>query len=314
MPPKTPDFWQTRNCIAKILLPFSCLYLAGHKIKTAFANPYHSKIPVICVGGVVAGGSGKTPVVHALIQLFLSAQICERPVILTRGYGGRLKGPTSVDPSIHGVEDVGDEAILHAWQAHTIVSANRASGAKLAESIGADLIVMDDGLQNSTIQKTLSFLVFNGAGNGFVLPAGPLREPLKDALDKCACVIKTKSVPLETKKPVLESVVSVTSQHDKSGEFFGFAGLGVPEKFRDTLIDAGFTLNGFETFPDHHPYSERDIERLKNKAANATLITTQKDFVRIPEHLRDGIDVLMIEASFTDPDAILSIVREALQR
>ncbi len=294
MPLKTPSFWAHRGIIAYLLLPFSCIYLAVHRLKIKLTKPYKSAVPVLCIGGVVAGGSGKTPVVHAILALIREHALFENPVILTRGYGGELKGPTHVDLSVHTARDVGDEAILHASHAPTIVSRNRVQGAILAGMMDADIIVMDDGLQNMSLEKTLSFLVIDkeGLGNFYLLPAGPLREPLEEAQSKCALVIdKTR--------------IRVVSTHNKAKSYYGFAGLGRPAKFKRTLEENGFTLAGFTAFADHHPYTAKDIERLKSLAQGARLITTEKDIVKIPEEFRGDIDVLRIVHDLDNPAIIL---------
>lgn len=313
MPHKPPSFWMHKTGMAALLRPFSCLYLAGHRIKTRMTRPYASKIPVLCVGGIVAGGSGKTPIVHAIVALIREKDLFQNPVILTRGYGGDLKGPTLVDPSVHKAKDVGDEALLHAAHAPTIVSRNRAQGAMLAEAMGADLIIMDDGLQNNKLTKTMSFLVVDaqqGLGNGYLLPAGPLREPLTDAAARCAAILYTNGIGhLSAGLPVLTTQRRVVSDHDKSKSYVGFAGLGYPEKFKQTLEENGFTFKGFEFFPDHHPYSAGDIKKLKKTAKDSILITTEKDFVRIPPAQKKGIDVLRIMQIFDQPDEVLDFLK-----
>lgn len=291
---KAPSFWAHRGVVARLLLPFSCLYLAIHKLKTKLAKPYKSAVPVLCIGGVVAGGSGKTPVVHAIIALIRENALFENPVILTRGYGGALKGPTLVDLSVHTAKDVGDEATLHASHAPTIVSRDRAQGAILAAMMDADVIVMDDGLQNSSLEKTMSFLVLDrqGLGNNYILPAGPLREPLQDAESRCALVIDKTNI-------------RIVSDHNKAKSYYGFAGLGRPAKFQRTLEENGFTLAGFTAFADHHTYTAIDIERLKISAKGARLITTEKDFVKIPAQFHNDIDVLRIVHDLDSPTIIL---------
>lgn len=316
MPLKTPQFWRSKNGLAHFLYPLSLLYLFAHKVKEAVAKPYRSDIPVICVGGVVAGGSGKTPVVHALIKIIRENAITQNPVILTRGYGGKLKGPTLVDLKIHTADDVGDEALLHALHAPTIVSANRASGAKLAQAMDADLIIMDDGLQNSAIHKDVSFLVIDtrqGLGNGYLLPAGPLREPLKDALKKCTAVIQTNGKgDLHLPKTTLTTSLRVTSHHDKTQNYVAFAGLGNPDKFKMTLQENQFHLAVFKPFADHHPFTAHDIEKLNRDAGGLPIITTQKDYVRIPPSLRNGIEVLEIEQTFDYPAGIISLIKQGI--
>ena len=313
MPLKTPRFWSERGLAAYLLLPFSYLYLAGYKIKEFFSKPYSSIIPVVCVGGIVAGGSGKTPVVHALLKIIREQELFLNPVVLTRGYGGSYQGPSLVDPQAHIYHDVGDESLLHAMHAPTIVSKDRPSGARLAEAMGADIIIMDDGLQNNSLAKTLSFLVLDAkqkTGNGYLIPAGPLREPLMNALNKCAAIIQTNGTTNDfTQKPVLGTRLSMTSSHDMGKTYFGFAGLGTPDKFQKTLEDNGFNLSGFKSFSDHHPYDYAEMENLMREAGNSRLITTAKDIVRIPYEYRDHIDVLEIQLSFEEPDKIIRILK-----
>jgi tetraacyldisaccharide 4'-kinase len=303
---KTPEFWQKNTAITYLLSPFSWIYFAGYKIKALFSKPYKSAIPVICVGGVVAGGSGKSPVLQAIVKLLLKDGRYQRPVILTRGYGGILKGPTKVDAAYHSFSDVGDEALMHLPIAPVIVSKDRSAGAKLAEAMGADIIIMDDGLQNFSLQKDLSFLVIDsiqGLRNNRLIPAGPLREPFESAHKKCAGIIETggKSINLSIK-----TTLNIVSNHDKEKTYFAFAGLGRPEKFKETLISNSFRVTGFKSFPDHYPYTHNDIEFLLKAANEAQLITTQKDFVRIPEKFKTYIDVLLIELSFDNEQDFLT--------
>lgn len=315
MPPKTPEFWQHRTWRSALLLPLSWIYSSVYTLKTRFSKPYRSRLPVICIGGIVAGGSGKTPVLHALADLIQAQDIYNRPVILTRGYGGTLKGPTKVDVSVHSAADVGDESILHAARLPTIVARDRAAGARLAEAMGADVILMDDGMQNTTLAKTLSFAVIDaayGTGNGWILPAGPLRETMNSALKKIDGVIITGGMlPLSLPKPVLQTRLSITSHHDKNRTYYGFAGLGRPEKFRQTLESNGFRLVGFRSFADHHKYSRKDIETLLSHAGVHRLITTEKDIVKIPTEFHDRIDVLKISLAFEDADILATQIQRS---
>jgi tetraacyldisaccharide 4'-kinase len=311
MPPSTPSYWKNRNPIALCLWPLSLFYGAIGGLKCA--KPYKSSLPVLCVGGIVAGGSGKTPTAHALLRLIEERGLYQRPVILTRGYGGNLKGPTKVDLDIHTATDVGDEAILHARRAPTIVSKDRAAGAKLAEAMGADIIIMDDGLQNTDLHKDISFVVIDaaqGVGNGFLLPAGPLREKLSCALKKCAAVIVTNGHTDMNfgATPVIHAHYAVISDHDQSKSYYGFAGLGTPEKFERTLQKNGFKLTGFSPFPDHHAYSENDFKNLIVKAGQSRLITTEKDAARLPPGFLQNVDVVMIEAVLDRANALAGLI------
>ncbi len=310
MLPETPKFWQSKGLIACVLLPFSWLYRIASLLKTITTRTYVSTLPVICIGGVVAGGSGKTPVAHALLTLIKENSNLIHPVIITRGYGGVIRGPSVVDISRHTAMDVGDEAMLHAARGSTIVAKDRAAGARLAEAMGADIIILDDGLQNNSLAKTHSLLVIDakqGIGNGFLLPAGPLREPLTNALNKCTAVISTGS-NFKTGKPVFKTSLRMTSSHDINRSYVGFAGLGRPGKFKSTLEQNGFKLADFRSYPDHYRYTERDMHELFELAGSDALITTEKDFVRIPAAYKNSIHALKIELSFDRPDELLALL------
>lgn len=316
MPLKTPNFWQNDSLISKFLTPFSSLYDIGQKMDGIITVSYKSTLPVLCVGGVVAGGSGKTPVLHALLSLIREHQIFSNPVILTRGYGGRISKSTIVDLQAHTYQDVGDEALLHARHAVTIIGRNRMESAKLAESIGADCILMDDGLQNKKLDKNMSVLVIDsvqGLGNGRLLPAGPLRENINDVLERvCAIVEVGESDLFFPQKPVIKSSIRVLSNHNQGDPYVAFAGLGYPEKFRQTLLKCNFALQDFITFADHHPYTVADMQKIRDAAQNSKIITTAKDYVRIPLEHRDGIEILEIAIAFENPDLVTDMIRENL--
>lgn len=317
MPPKAPAFWTWpgHTIMSRALTPASWIYRAASAMLKRAAKPYKSHLPVLCIGGAVMGGSGKTPVLHALLPLLEQSGFV-RPVILLRGYGGTLKGPTRVDPAIHTASDVGDEAILHAWRAPTIIAADRAAGARMAEAMNADIIIMDDGLQNNSLEKTASVLVYDtlrGAGNGQVFPAGPLREPLSAAAEKCVAIVATGGGARADfpGKPVFETALSITSSHDKAVNYGAFAGIGYPEKFKNTLEQNGFRLTAFVPFPDHHPYSPGDCEMLLRPAL--PLLTTEKDYVRLPENLRARTQAVSIALAFDDEATFSALLKKALK-
>lgn len=298
---------------AKLLSPFSCLYLMGHRLKQSLSgNPYKSTIPVICIGGVVAGGSGKTPTLHALLSLIRRDNLFQNPVVLTRGYGGNIKAATCVNLTKHTAIDVGDEALLHAKKALTIVARDRSEGANLAERINADIILMDDGLQNNSLKKTASVLVVNAHqkwGNGKLLPAGPLREPVEDALAKAALIVLIGKGHINSPKPQTNAHITSLKDIDSTRGYHAFAGIGDPKKFRQTLIEAGAQLTGFTAFSDHHIYTMKDMEILRSSAGSSTLITTEKDFIRIPQDHRHAIETLPIEIIFENEDTVLSLLK-----
>ena len=316
---KTPQFWHKKNSLLSILLiPFSWLYRIGHALNMRRQSPpYKASIPVICIGNAIAGGSGKTPSVIALIKIIKDNNIAKNPYILTRGYGAEMTAPTLVDLSKHRFHDVGDEALLLAQHAPTIISPNRAAGAKYAEEQGADLIIMDDGLQNNHVKKTLSFLVIDRQidfGNNRILPAGPLREPLSTALMKVQAIICIGR-PFHSDKDVFEASIKPHNIPDTSQDYIAFAGLGYPEKFKNTLLDLKMNLVGWYGFPDHHVYSPQDINNLKQetKNKNVKLITTEKDFVRLSENQKEDILTLPIHLNFKNADDISAFIKNKLE-
>ena len=317
MPLKTPQFWYRPAGIkAYALLPIAWLYQIGHRINQRFKPaPYETSIPVICIGNAVAGGSGKTPTAIALMALIKEAGFHKAPYFLTRGYGGETDAPRLVNAEKDKAGQVGDEPLLLARSAPTIVAKNRADGAKLAEQQGADLIVMDDGLQNQSIKKDISFLVIDRAvnfGNGKTIPAGPLREPLSKVLPKSDVVICIGR-PLVSDKPVFEAEI-LTDKFDDTLKYIAFAGLGRPQKFLDTLEENKATIVGWHAFADHHLYSEYEIHEMLKEATEkkAHLITTEKDYMRLPKDLKNNIKTLPITLNFKDKKAIVDLMCEKL--
>lgn len=290
-----------------MLAPLGALYGASVAWKAGHARPYRAKPRVVCVGNLTAGGSGKTPVALALGARLIAKGA--RVVFLTRGYGGSQAGPLEVS-AIHEAAQVGDEALLLARSAPTIAARNRAAGAKLAEQIGAEFIVMDDGHQNFTLAKDLSLVVVDGEtgfGNGRVIPAGPLREPVRQGLARAdAVVIMGDGRPdlADYRGPCLRARLTIRGGDFKGRAVFAFAGIGRPEKFVASLKETGAIVTGTQFFPDHHVFSAKDISALKARAGEAALVTTEKDFVRLAERDRAGITVLSVQARFDDETAL----------
>lgn len=301
MPLKTPGFWyrapsETPALTERALLPLSALYTLGQKT-LAFTKKGSEKvsIPVLCVGNAVAGGSGKTPVAIGLHQLIRKTKLAHKPHFLSRGYGGIEKEPMLITPQ-HSYKLCGDESLLLATHGPTVTARDRYAGARLAIENGADCIVMDDGLQNSRLKKDLGFLVIDGSsgfGNGHILPAGPLREPLDKAFGRAHAFImigKDKhnvSAYLPAGKPIFHGHVkaALPDDFDKKKPYVAFAGLGRPAKFYHLLKELGFYVIGWHEFADHHPYRRQDIEKLWDEARSkgAGLITTEKDYMRIKD-------------------------------
>jgi tetraacyldisaccharide 4'-kinase len=321
---RAPEFWYPRSrntpWQAVLLTPLSWLYVLAGRLRAAFVQSAKAEVPVICVGNLTVGGVGKTPVVIAILQRLKARSI--RAVALTRGYGGRETGPLLVDAMTHGFEDVGDEALLLSAHAPVILARDRAAGARLAVEHGAAMIVMDDGFQNPTLAKTYSLVVVDGEsqfGNRLVIPAGPLREPVRAGLARAdaAVLMGTNEIPkeLENMRVLKARIAAAGPTRPLEGrKLFAFAGIGRPEKFYAAIKTAGAHLAGERSFPDHHPFSEGELTALKSDAdrVGATLITTEKDFVRIPPNHRAGILTLPVHVVFDDEGQIERILDQIL--
>lgn len=317
-----PDFWRgpCTSVAATALTPFGWLYAGIGCLRRAFARPARMPVPVLCIGNLVLGGAGKTPLA---IDFGNRLAAHGRAVhFLTRGYGGTARGPLRVDLSTHTAADVGDEALLLARHGPTWMSANRPAGAKAAADAGAEVIVMDDGFQNPSLYKDLSLVVVDGSfglGNGCVFPAGPLREPASRGLARAQAIVVIGGAwtPPHPTVPVLRAHLRPGPEAaDLAGtRVFAFAGIGRPEKFYATLNDVGCDIAGTRSFDDHHPYSATDLEEILTAArgAGAIPVTTEKDLVRLPDEHRPNVAVLSVSLAWDDADAadaVLSVLLE----
>jgi tetraacyldisaccharide 4'-kinase len=291
-------------------------------------------VPVVCIGNFTVGGAGKTPAALAVAGLL--AGDGQAPFFLTRGYGGRLAGPVRVDPAAHTAGDVGDEPLLLARAFPTVVASDRPAGAGLAARNGASIIVMDDGLQNPSLAKDLALVVVDGAtglGNGFCLPAGPLRAslaaqwPLADALiivgvgqpgDVLAQQADQRGVPV-FKGHLEPDPAAVTRLRGR--RVLAFAGIGRPEKFFATLQACGAILARTRSYPDHHPFGAGEIRSILDEAQADGLhvVTTEKDLVRLgfltgDESATARIEALPVRLAFEDVEALRGLLRERLPR
>ena len=317
MPLKTPKFWSGLNWQSIILLPFSFIWKLGHYLRQKNAKPIKIKIPVICVGNLTVGGSGKTPVVITLCR-FLSG-IGKLPSVLTRGFGGNEKGPIFVDTNLHQSSDVGDEPLMMAHSIDVCVSRKRPLGAShIIANKQVDCIVMDDGLQNPTLEKDLKLAVFDGRfgiGNGLLLPAGPMREKLEDGLRNVDMVIFNGEDETNLTQKIPSNIPVFTGElrpddeiieHMKNRRVYGFAGIGNPSRFFKTLRLIGADIVGEAHFADHHPYTDADMTQLYEDAiqAGSELVTTQKDWMRLPVEWRDRVLTVPVRIHFSASDSI----------
>lgn len=309
---KTPNFWYDPSplTLSKMLWPLEQLYDFVGRAYRSTVTPIHVNVPVICVGNLTVGGTGKTPVVLSLAkELITRSKVVH---FLTRGYKGREKGPLLVNPTYHTAYDVGDESLLLAHLAPTWVSVDRPAGARAAVSAGAEIIIMDDGFQNPSLYKDLSILVIDGTigfGNGRIIPAGPLRESINSGLERAQGIVLfdpdiTELTPSLARLNLLHARLAPKSDKVKfhGHKVVAFAGIGRPEKFFDTLQDIGACIVEKYSFPDHHFYSKKDINSLLTiaKAHNALCVTTEKDYIRLPHHLTNQIQALAITVQWED--------------
>jgi tetraacyldisaccharide 4'-kinase len=315
---RTPDFWTNPSfgarALATLLSPLGALYGLSVRVRQAASHPYRSRAKVVCVGNLTAGGTGKTPVALAIGRMLMARG--KTIAFLSRGYGGNLDGPVVVDPLHHRAADVGDEPLLLASVATTIVSKDRAAGAKLADSLGVDIIIMDDGFQNFQIAKDLSVVVVNAAsgfGNGKLIPAGPLRESVSGGLARADAVVRMGQgdLKLPFAGPVLYAqAMPVSPDALKNRAVFAFAGIGHPERFFDLVKRTGANLAGTQTFADHHVFGDAELSVLRFAAEKlgAQIVTTEKDFVRLSPGQRDGIEPVPVQAVFDDEAALAGLL------
>lgn len=316
---KTPKYWQSNSLISKILQPLGWLYGTITQLRLKWAHAPKAEIPVICIGNITAGGTGKTPVSLSVAKMLATAMW--HPFFVTRGYGGHMQD-VLVNNKKHSASDVGDEPLLLSQQAPVVVNANRFEGAKRAVDEGADIIIMDDGFQNPSLYKDLSFLVFDGhygIGNGKIIPAGPLRETLKDGTKRADALIilgKDKhNLAERSHLPVFFGHTEVQTTVINNPNVVAFAGIGHPQKFYHTLSAHGFNVVETFDFPDHHFYSKTELEQIiqKARAKNADIYTTSKDFVKIPAQFHKDINVLEIAIVWDEPDKLLQFINERIK-
>lgn len=329
---RAPAFWSAErpDWRARTLWPLGALYGAATALKMR-GRGARVGVPVICVGNFVAGGAGKTPVALAVARLL--REMGETPVFLSRGYGGSAgKGaPVLVDPTRHDAAYVGDEPLLLARVAPTIVSADRLAGAQAARARGASVVVMDDGLQNRALHQDMRLAVVDGAsgaGNGYCVPAGPLRAPLAAQMPHVSALVLIGAGEAGERvaaraggKPLFRARLEPEQEAARlfaGRDVVAFAGIGRPEKFFATLEGLGANLVARHAFGDHHPFAREEIAGLQAEAEarGALLATTEKDQARIPlalvnPQMRAPL-ALPVTLAFDDGDAVTALLRRTL--
>ena len=318
----TPRWWYARDRRAPpltraILWPVSTAWTAVTARRLARTRPSDPGVPVICVGNLTVGGTGKTPIVREILTRLRSHGVEAHG--LSRGHGGRLEGPERVDLARHAAADVGDEPLMLARDAPVWIAKDRAAGAKAAAAAGAAMIIMDDGHQNPSVRKTLSLVVVDGEtrdgewpfGDGAVFPLGPMREPLAVGLARADAVVVLLPADLDQPDPALLALfpglpVLIARLEPlgapPAGPQLGFAGIGKPWKVERALVAAGCDLADFVPLADHAALDERALRQLSKRAERlgAGLVTTEKDWGRLPPAWRARVAAWPVRARFED--------------
>jgi tetraacyldisaccharide 4'-kinase len=326
----TPHWWYERDSrharVTRTLLkPASWLWASVTASRIAKATPFDPGVPVVSIGNLTVGGSGKTPVAREVLRLLRATGLDAQA--LSRGYGGRLEGPLRVDLSAHAAADVGDEPLMLAGQAPAWISRDRAAGARMAADAGAEALVLDDAHQNTALKKTLSLIVVDGEtrndewpfGDGGVFPSGPMREPLRAGLARADAVVILLPTDLEAVDPELVALFGnlpvfiarlTPDGPSPTGPQVGFAGIAKPWKVEKSLIAAGCDLKDFVPFPDHAELKPSDLSFLSDRAEihHAGLVTTEKDWVRLPPDWRTRVVSWPVTARFADEPAFTAFL------
>lgn len=330
---RAPDFWNTSpdhpSWKARVLAPLGAVYARATARRVASSAGFKADVPVLCIGNLNAGGTGKTPTAIAILQRLQARGV--KPHIVSRGFGGSLEGPVQVNERAHSADQVGDEPLLLAAFAPTWVAKDRAAGARAAQDAGAEIILMDDGFQNPSLNKDASIIVVDaqrGFGNGRCIPAGPLREPVNAGLSRADLVLSIGSNTAQkqfskdwgdsvTIPHVTGCVQPLQTGMDWEGTpFLAFAGIGYPEKFFNTLRELGATLLQTHALDDHQPLSKSLLARLDadSHRLGAQLVTTEKDAVRLPQVYRQRVLTLPVRLNIDDWSAIDATLDQLLAR
>jgi tetraacyldisaccharide 4'-kinase len=326
---KSPKFWfKDKGLLSLLLYPLSFIYAVCDRIVfwRRSKNTFKSSAKVICVGNITVGGSGKTPVVEKLCEFFERDAVSHS--VVSRGYGGEKIGPLMVDVQRDSAKDVGDEPLMLAKQGHNVwVGKNRKVTIEHAEDM-ASVLIMDDGFQNPVVKKDLNILVFDGGvgiGNGLHLPAGPLRETLAHAVKRSdvaiiigsdktnlAARIQKENDKLKVFKAFMVPDKNVLRRMQKK-RVVAFAGIGRPEKFFSMLRNYGIKLIDSFSFADHKVYSEWELARVMAHRDTASIVTTTKDFVRVPQKFRPYVTSIPATLEFEDEKGFYKFISGQLK-
>lgn len=326
-----PGFWSLPKptLLARLLSPFGWMY-GGISAARMRSKGVSLNVPVICIGNFTLGGAGKTPTASAIANLLRNSG--QKPMFVSRGYGGALSGktPVLVEPEKHASADVGDEPLLLARIAPCFICQDRVAAAKAAIAAGATLIILDDGLQNPSLVKTVSIAVIDnevGVGNGLTFPAGPLRAPLRAQLPRVDAILSVgageadsallkraarRHIPVFHGQLVPDAAIAAGLNGQR---VFAFAGIGRPEKFFATLRATGAEIAATQSFPDHHQFSQQDMTSLARIAKERGIIpvTTEKDAMRLSPEMRNNVVALPVTLHINNADQLLQLIRMKCQ-
>ena len=322
---KAPKFWYLKKdtYLSNSLYPLSILFRLGTKLRSIINTETKAQLPIICVGNIVVGGAGKTPVALKIGKMLNKAGY--NPHFVSKGYAGIEKNNTLIE-NWHSAQSVGDESILLSEVAPTWIGINRNKSFKLAKNKGADCIIMDDGFQNPTIQKDFSIIVISGEqefGNRRVMPSGPLRESINRGLSRTNLIVVIGKISKELNDkipshiPVINASFKINNENKifKNQKITAFAGIAYPEKFFNSLKEQGAIIVKKMTYPDHHIFNENDLLLLAEMAnkTKSILVTTKKDHVRIPKTFRPLVNALEGEIEFKDEKLMLEIISNVIE-
>ena len=316
---KTPEFWQHNKLPAKLLTPLGELYALATRLRLKFKKSKKVNVPVICIGNLTAGGTGKTPTAISLAIMLQNAGLY--PNFISRGYRGTLS-QAQVNPLTHTAQQVGDEPLLLARIAPTFINADRYQAALMAQNNQAECIIMDDGFQNPSLYKDLSLIVVDGTvgfGNKKCIPAGPLREHITDGIKRAQAALiigedvynLAQTLPL----PCFRGKIKPILPDLKTNRVVAFAGIGRPQKFYISLQELGIEMIKTFDFPDHHTYTTAELQAILAYAAEhqAQVITTTKDFVKIPTSLQPQFSVLEITVQWEKAEELQNLILSYLR-